>query len=180
MLTKEIIDNFICGDKDGFDAIYKAYSSGMYMLCLRYTRCDDDAQDVLQEAFIKVFRYRKQYDADKPIGAWIKTIVIRTALNYIRENYRFQLTDNDYHFDESVINEESNNEDSTEMKQKLIKVLQALPEGYRTVFNLFAIDNLSHKEIAEYLGISEGTSKSQYSKAKNMIRQMLQMEKIAS
>jgi RNA polymerase sigma-70 factor, ECF subfamily len=135
VITEEIINNFIQGEKEGFDKIYEAYSSGMYMLCLRYTRCDDDAKDVLQEAFIKVFRYRNQYHADKPIGPWIKTIVIRTALNYIKEQYRFKLTDDDLFFDE-VQNQEDMEDKTNDMKLRLLKVLQQLPEGYRTIFNL--------------------------------------------
>lgn len=178
-ITKAIIDSFVKGEKLGFDTLYGSYSPGMYAICLRYTRCDDDAQDVLQEAFIKIYKNRDKYDTTKEIGPWIKTIVIRTALNYIKEQYRYSLTADDSHFDQvEVISVE---EDPTmDQKQQLMLILQGLPDGYRTIFSLYTIDNLTHKEIAEYLGISEGTSKSQYSKAKKMIKERLLEKKLAS
>lgn len=178
MIAKEVLEAFIKGEKKGFDQIYASYSPGMFMICLRYTRCNDDAQDVLQEAFIKIYNNRESYDIERPIGAWIKTIVIRSALNYIKEQYRFQLTDDDTFFDHQVHDEIVPEENDT--KARLLAILNKLPDGYRTVFNLYTIDNLTHKEIAEYLGITEGTSKSQYAKAKKMIQGLLQPEKVAS
>ena len=178
MITKEVLDDFIKGKKEAFDTIYKSYASGMYGICLRYARCADDAQDILQETFIKVFNNKKQYDVSKPIGAWIKTITIHEALNYIKRNYnRFILTENEGDFNESI---ESSFEvdDQAELKAKLLSILNKLPDGYRTIFNLYTIDNLTHKEIGEYLEISEGTSKSQYFKAKKMIQTLLASEKI--
>ena len=178
MIAKEVVQAYIAGDKKGFDEIYSAYSPGMFMICLRYTRCKDDAQDVLQEAFIKIYNKRESFDIERPIGPWIKTIVIRTALNYIKENYKFQLTDDANYFDQVTFEESAS--DNQDLKKKLLDVLNKLPDGYRTVFNLYTIDNLTHKEIAQYLDISEGTSKSQYSKAKKMIKGLLQPETIAS
>ena len=177
MITKEVLTEFIKGDKAAFDKIYAAYSKGMFGICLRYTRCEDDAKDVLQDSFIKIYRSRESFDPELSIGAWIKTITIRTALNYIRENYRMVLTDNDQRFDR-IVQEEEDTSYNSEMKLKLLQLLQHLPDGYRTVFNLYTIDNLTHKEIAEHLGITEGTSKSQYFKAKKMLQSMLETEKV--
>lgn len=179
MITKEIIQAYIQGDETSFDKIYQDYSPGMYFICLRYTRCQDDAKDVLQDSFIKVFKNRSQFDIEQPIGPWIKTITIRTALNYIKENYKLTLVDNESYFDASD-EVDNSGEILNEMKQKLLMVLNGLPDGYRTVFNLYTIDNLTHKEIGEYLNISEGTSKSQYAKAKKMIKQLLASNKVAS
>jgi RNA polymerase sigma-70 factor (ECF subfamily) len=165
------------GDKAAFDSIYAAYSSGMFGICLRYTRCHDDAQDVLQDSFIKLYQTRERFNPELSIGAWIKTITIRTALNYIKDHYRLILTDNDMKFDQ-IISEEEMDCDTQDLKEKLLQTLQKLPDGYRTVFNLYTIDNLTHKEIAEHLNISEGTSKSQYFKAKKMIHQLLESEKV--
>jgi len=148
----------------------------MYGVCLRYTRCADDAQDVLQETFIKVYRNCGQYSLDKPLAAWIKTITINTALSYIRKTYRFELHEDDIFFDEQQEMELAT-EDHELLKRQLLNVLNKLPDGYRTVFNLFVIENLTHKEIAEHLGISDNTSKTQYFKAKRMIQQLLQSEK---
>ena len=151
----------------------------MFSICLRYTRCNDDAQDVLQEAFIKIYNNRDKFDPERHIGAWIKTITIRAALNYIKDQSRYSLTDDEAVFDQPVEETVSIN-DQVELKNKLMIVLNRLPDGYKMVFNLYAVDNLTHKEIAEYLNISEGTSKSQYSKAKKMIRELLNSEKLAS
>lgn len=179
VITKGVIEKFVAGKKEGFDTIYKAYAPGMYSICLRYTRCEDDANDVLQETFIRIYQKRDKFDPSKEIGPWIKTITIRTALNYIKTNYRFSLTDDDTIFDGGMgISEPAGK--TTDLKAKLMSVLAKLPEGYRTVFTLYTIDNLTHKEIAGYLNISEGTSKSQYSKAKKMIKELLQTEKMAS
>ncbi len=179
MIARDVIEAFIEGKKDGFDRIYEAYSPGMFIISLRYTRCKDDAEDVLQETFIKIFNNRDKYDIERPIGAWIKTITIRTALNYIKEHYKFDLKDDESYFDKAIQLDSQENPQQ-DLKNKLIAVLNRLPDGYRTIFNLYTIDNLTHKEIASYLGVSEGTSKSQYSKAKKMIKQLLQTERVAS
>ncbi|MEN9997206.1 MAG: hypothetical protein RI922_196 [Bacteroidota bacterium] len=177
MIAKEVLIKFVEGDKLAFDQIYAAYSSGMFGVCLRYTRCRDDAQDVLQDSFIKLYQTRERFNPELSIGAWIKTITIRTALNYIKDQYRMVLTDNDMKFDQLVLEEEAEL-DNRELKERLLQLLQQLPDGYRTVFNLYTIDNLTHKEIAEHLNISEGTSKSQYFKAKKMIQILLESEKV--
>ena len=174
MLTKETEEQFSKGNRKAFDAVYAAYSAAMYGLCLRYTRCSDDAQDVLQEAFIKVYKSCEQYSLDKPLAAWIKTITINTALTYIKKNYRFELHEDDSFFDEQQ-EVEFDTENQEQLKKKLIQILNELPDGYRTVFNLFVIENLTHKEIAEYLSISESTSKTQYFKAKKMILGLLEV-----
>jgi RNA polymerase sigma factor (sigma-70 family) len=174
VLTKEIEEQFTKGDRKAFDAVYAAFSAAMFALCLRYTRCSDDAQDVLQEAFIKVYKSCDQYSMDKHLAAWIKTITINTALSYIKKNYRFELHEDDDFFDEQQ-EVHFDQEDQENLKNKLIRILNELPDGYRTVFNLFVIDNLTHKEIAEYLSISESTSKTQYFKAKKMIHSLLEV-----
>lgn len=173
MLTKEIEEQFTKGNRKAFDVVYAAFSGAMFALCLRYTRCADDAQDVLQEAFIKVYRSCGQYSTDRPLAAWIKTITINTALSYIKKNYRFELHEDDDFFDEQhEIRFDA--EDQEQLKKKLLQILNELPDGYRTIFNLFVIENLTHKEIAEYLSISESTSKTQYFKAKKMIHSLLE------
>lgn len=176
MITREIVIGFSKGEKAAFDKIYAAFSASMFGVCLRYARCRDDAQDMLQESFIKLYNSRESINIEMPIAPWLKTITIRTALNYIKKNYSDILVENELKFDEAMI-EVENEVDKQELMEKLIKILQQLPDGYRTVFNLYTIDNLTHKEIAEYLSISEGTSKSQYFKAKKMIQELLAFEK---
>jgi RNA polymerase sigma-70 factor, ECF subfamily len=172
VITEEILIDFVNGKQTAFDAIYKAYAPGMYGICLRYSRCSDDAQDILQEAFIKIYKNKKSYDTTKPIGAWIKTITIHEAINYIKRSYKMVLTDKDIAI-EDLSSEDDQSEEHELLKKKLLSILNQLPDGYRTVFNLYTIDNLTHIEIAEFLNISVGTSKSQYFKAKKMIQQLL-------
>ena len=178
MISKQTLVDFTKGKKYAFDEIYSSYAPGMYAICLRYTRCEDDAQDVLQETFIKVFKNQQQYQLTSPIGAWIKSITINTALTYIQKTYKYQLHEDENVFDELVL-EEEDKISIDDLRAKLMLILSKLPEGYRLVFSLFAIENLSHKEIAEYLGISENTSKTQYFKAKKHIQKILESEKIA-
>jgi RNA polymerase sigma-70 factor (ECF subfamily) len=177
VITEEISRKFKDGDRKAFDAVYAAFSAAMYGVCLRYTRCADDAQDVLQEGFIKVYKHCSQYSLDKPLAAWIKTIMINTALTYIKKTYRFELHDEERYFDEQheMVFE---SDDQEILKKQLLAILNKLPDGYRTVFNLFVIENLTHKEIAEHLGVSENTSKTQYFKAKKMIQSLLETETI--
>ncbi|TNE54615.1 MAG: sigma-70 family RNA polymerase sigma factor [Bacteroidetes bacterium] len=177
-ITEQIIQDFRQGKKSAFDRIYASYAPGMYAICLRYARCEDDAQDILQESFIKVYTKREQFRSDNSIGAWIKRITINSALSYIQTNYRLQLSDEERTFDQAILQNQDNEQNERQKVDQLMKVLQALPIGYRTVFNLFVIDNLSHQEIAEYLGISESTSKSQLFKAKKMIRELLKQETV--
>jgi RNA polymerase sigma-70 factor (ECF subfamily) len=176
MITSDIVIGFSKGEKAAFDKIYAAFSASMFGVCLRYARCRDDAQDMLQESFIKLYNARESVNPEMPIAPWIKTITIRTALNYIQKNYSIVLIDNELKFDKAIF-EVENELDKQALMDKLLKILQQLPDGYRTVFNLYTIDNLTHKEIAEYLSISEGTSKSQYFKAKKMIHELLAVEK---
>ncbi len=159
--------------------MYNAYSGAMYGICLRYARCADDAQDMFQEAFIRVYNYAGTYDVGKSFPAWMKTIFINTSISYIRKNYRVILKEDDSFFDESIIHDNLNEDETTNLKQKLLQILNQLPDGYRTVFNLFVIDNLTHKEIGEYLNISENTSKTQYFKAKKLIQQLLNAETVS-
>ncbi|MBU3659312.1 MAG: sigma-70 family RNA polymerase sigma factor [Flavobacteriales bacterium] len=176
MITKEVIIGFSKGEKAAFDKIYAAFSASMFGICLRYARCRDDAQDILQESFIKLYNSRETINPELPIAPWVKTITIRTALNYIKKNYSTILIDDEMRFDKAVF-EEDIEVDKQVLMDKLITILQHLPDGYRTVFNLYTIDNLTHKEISAYLEISEGTSKSQYFKAKKMIQELLTAEK---
>jgi RNA polymerase sigma-70 factor (ECF subfamily) len=175
---RQKIQDFRQGDKAAFDELYAAFAPWLYGICMRYTRCASDAQDVLQEIFIKVFQSKKQLDPEKDIAPWLKTIAIRVALNYIRDQYKYvPQGDEDFRDDDA---EETEHDMSflRDRRDLLLKALQQLPEGYRLVFSLYAVDNLTHKEIAAYLGIAEGTSKSQYAKAKMNLKQILESSKL--
>lgn len=176
MDKKQLTADFIRGDKAAFDWIYANYAKGMYAICLRYTRNQDEAADILQEAFIKVYEKRSLFNPEFEIGPWVKRIVINQAINHYRSNRRFDLVEDDGFFEEPE--ELVEIEDLQNVKEALIAVLRDLPEGYRTVFNMYVIDNLTHQEIAEYLGVSVNTSKTQLLKARKMIRQKLEERNI--
>lgn len=177
MITDKVLIDFTKGEKYAFDEIYSSYAPGMYGICLRYTRCEDDAKDVLQETFIKVFSNKKQYNPESPIGAWIKTITINTALTFIKTTYKYVLHEDEKAFD-ALVWEKEDGMEVEDMRAKLLSILNRLPDGYRVIFNLFTVDNLTHKEIAAHLNISESTSKSQYFKAKKFIQKILESEKM--
>ena len=126
-----------------------------------------EAEDVLQESFIKVFEKLNQWKGDGPLGGWIRTIVVNTSLTRIKNNKKFKL---DKNIDEAA-GLTDNNEDQLEALQAedLMKLIAQMPDGYKTVFNLFVVEGYGHKEIADMLGVSESTSKTQFLKAKNWL-----------
>lgn len=171
---EENIEEFIKGNKKAFDRVYKKYSPSMFGICMRYANCKDDAQEILQETFIKVYENREKVNPSLPLGPWIKTITIRTAINFLKTQKKMVLKDNEQFFEpvQEIVTENK----TEDMKVKLLRLLAEMPEGYRTIFNLFVVDNLTHKEISDYLEITEGTSKSQLAKAKNWIKNKLETE----
>jgi RNA polymerase sigma factor (sigma-70 family) len=166
---EENIEGFIKGNKKAFDGVYQKYSPSMFGICMRYANCRDDAQEILQEAFIRVYENREKMNPELPIGPWIKTITIRAAINFLKVQKRTLRTEKEDFFEGQQELSVPENETSDE-KNLLLKLLTEMPAGYRTVFNLFVLDNLTHQEIAQYLEITEGASKSQLAKAKNWIR----------
>ncbi len=157
-------------DRKAQQALYDYYCKKMFAVCLRYCRKAEDAEDVLQEAFVKVFTKISSFRNESSLYFWIKKIVINTALNYQRSKlYLYPMVDvNDLHY----LSDKDFTLDNIHYKD-LIKLLQSLPDGCRVIFNLYAVEGFQHKEIAEMLGISIGTSKSQYSRAKLLLKEKL-------
>jgi RNA polymerase sigma-70 factor (ECF subfamily) len=160
---------FIRGNKKAFDTIYNGFSNAMYSICLRYTKNTDEAADILQDAFIKIYENRKKFKPEFELASWIKRIVINTAIDHYNKNKKLILIEDDSYF-EIESEDDINTESIEDIKTNLIKVLQNLPEGYRTIFNLYVIDNLTHQEISQFLNISINTSKSQLSRARKMLK----------
>ncbi len=179
MLSEEDIDNFIQGKECGFSRVYDEYSRGMYSVCFRYLQSTKDAEDALQESFIKIFNSRESFDKNKNIGAWIKTITIRTTLDLIKKKQYFRDFIKNQPSDPFIFDNEEERHTHLNFQENLKQILNEIPKGYSTIFQLYVIENLSHEEIANYLGISIGTSKSQLSHAKKMIRSKLTRLKIA-
>ncbi len=140
----------------------------MYGVCLRYARNCDDAKDILHDGFIKVFSYIADFKGEGSFEGWIRKIMVRTAINvYRRHNSRWFSMDEDINININET-EEVTIEDSLSYDE-LIKHINSLPDGYRMVFNLYVIEGYKHHEIAEMLGISESTSKTQLLKARKML-----------
>jgi RNA polymerase sigma factor (sigma-70 family) len=158
------------GDRKAQQALYEAYSRKMYAVSLRYAKNQDDADDILQEAFVKVFKNIGSFRQESSLYFWIKRIVINTALNYQRSKlYLYPMVDVQ---DLTYLAEQEFTLSDHNLKD-LLKMLQELPDGCRVIFNLYAIEGFQHKEIADMLGISIGTSKSQYARAKSLLREKI-------
>lgn len=177
MTEENLVIGCVKGDPVAQKALYQQFARKMMSICMRYAHNRDQAQDMLQDGFVKVFQKIDHYRGDGPLGGWIARTMVNTALDHIRRNkpydHSLDLTEAEHlhHEDEHVLSSMSTDE--------LLELIQALPTGYRTVFNLFAIEGYAHKEIAERLGISENTSKSQFMKARAYLRKLLPKEAAA-
>ncbi len=155
------------GEKRGQEKLYRLVASQMYALCLRYMGNEDDARDVMQDGFIKVFNKITQYSGKGSLEGWIRKIMVNTALEKFRSKPNVVYLDDSYNTIEN-----SGNDDAIQQlnAEEILKLIQKLSPAYRMVFNLFAIEGYSHSEIAEKLGISEGTSKSNLSRARVILQ----------
>lgn len=151
--------------------MYKWYAPKMFGICLRYAKSQMEAEDVLQEGFIKVFRYLKNYRSDGPLEGWIRRTMVNTAINFYKKKLRYQ-KDISLEQTEPFNTDEESALDKLSAKE-LLEFVQELPDGYRMVFNLNIIEGYTHKEIGEMLNISENTSKSQLSRARGVLQTKL-------
>ena len=161
------------GHRQAQRQLYDMFSSDMYVVCLRYCKNDEEAQDILQESFVKVFKNISSFRGDSKLYHWIKRIVINTALNQQR-NKRYLYPIIDIKENHSVSDDEYAVADFN--WKELLKMVMSLPEGCRVIFNLYAIEGYNHREIAKMLDISEGTSKSQYSRARQLLQKRIKNE----
>ncbi len=158
-------------DPKAQEAFYNLYKGKLLGVCRRYARTAMEAEDIFQEAFIKIFNKINDLQKPESVSFWVKSLVERTAIDHYRQNVNSrQLTDyqeiEEYSdHDISVI--------STLSHEEIIQIINQLPDGYRMVVNMYLIDGYEHREIAQLLGISEGTSKSQLSRAKAILRKNL-------
>ncbi|NRA13272.1 MAG: sigma-70 family RNA polymerase sigma factor [Crocinitomicaceae bacterium] len=140
-------------------------------VALRYASSEDAAEDILQESFIRVFKNLKAYKDKGSLGGWIRVITVNTSLELYRKDKTREKHYNEVQLDSS--NEVSEDALRTIALEDLLKKIQALPTGYRLVFNLYAIEGFNHREIAKKLNYTEGTSKSQYARAKKLLQKMI-------
>ncbi len=166
----DIIEGCILGNPRMQKALYVKYSPKMFGVCLRYAGNEDDAKDILQDGFIKIFNNISRFKAIGSFEGWIRRIIVNTAIEQFRKkNNLFSVNELT---SEKIEDGNADGLEKLEAKE-LLGLIQSLPIGYRTVFNLYAIEGFTHKEIGEILKINEGTSKSQYARAKTWLKDKL-------
>lgn len=174
---RSVIEGCVSGDRVSQKKIYELYYGKMMGVCMRYTKDTDRAQDILQDALIKVFANIGKYDFKGSFEGWVRRIVVNTAIDFFRRSKKdFMLLGENQSIEE--YSEELDDEDDSEDKydfepQEIMDAMQKLSPAYRVIFNMYVFENLTHKEIAEKLEISVGTSKSNFSKAKKNIQRLL-------
>jgi RNA polymerase sigma factor (sigma-70 family) len=153
------------------EMLYRRYAKAMYNLCLIYESDRDNAKDILQEAFIKIFRNMESFDTKGSLKGWMKKIITNTAIDHFRKNYY----EAQFIPIENIVHHCSNEESVASIlnTKDIISQVNRLPKGARMIFQLYAIEGYTHKEIANLLNISEGTSKSQINRAKQLLQQWI-------
>ena len=171
----------IKGDRKSQKLLYESFYSKMLVVCMRYATDYNEAQDILHEGFIKVFSKLKSFKNKGSLEGWIRRIIVNSAIDYIRNKRKLifdhkekSIIDNIAADDEFTVEQEYEKKITAEL---IIELIQKLSPAYQTVFNLYVIEGYTHKQIAERLGISEGTSKSNLAKAKIRLREMFEKNK---
>ena len=166
---EELVRESIAGNRRFQEMLYKKFCWKMMGVCMRYAKNREEAEDFLQEGFVKVFIHLRTYKAQGALEGWIRRVIVNTTLDALRKkSLMFKVVD----IEEA---EELHAEDflGEVSVQDLVNMIQELAPGYRTVFNLFAVEGYTHKEIGVRLGISEGTSKSQFAMARKILREKI-------
>jgi RNA polymerase sigma factor (sigma-70 family) len=169
--TEELITRCQDNDRQAQELLYRQYSSVLYGMCLKYAPNQMEAEDNLQDAFITIFQRIGQYQGKGSFEGWMKRIAINTVLQKYRQKRLYDLPADD--LIEEKLDEDLDDGSATLPLPFLLSIIQELPERYRLVFNLYVLDGHTHKEIAELLGISDGTSKSNLARARQLLQQKI-------
>lgn len=181
----DIVQGCLKNEKFFQELLYNQHSRKMFGICMRYAPDRDVANDIFQEGFIKVFRSLHQFKGDSALSSWMYRIFVSTAINYIQRQIKPRM---EVSLNENLNNYESSDEISDDEKEhwlnhintdEALEMVQKLPEKYRLIINLYAVDKHNHKEIAELLNINETSSRSQLSRARKLLSEMLK-QNIAS
>ncbi len=161
------------GDQQSMFRLYKLYVQAMYNTCIRMVSNQYDAEDIIQESFVKAFKNLDSFRGESSFGSWLKRIVINQSITFIKSK-KLEFTD----FDNlQIVSDEPEKSNFPEIEPgKIHESIKTLPEKARVVLNLYLLEGYRHKEIAEILNISESTSKSQYLRAKQLLREKLEKE----
>jgi RNA polymerase sigma factor (sigma-70 family) len=172
--ANDLITRCIAGDSKAEFELYKQYAKAMYNVCLRICNHETEAQDILQEAFITAFKKINSFRQESTFGAWLKKIVVNTAINQVRKRRIdfVQMEQVRGMADETEREKNAQEQEIYEVEQVKMAI-RKLPDGFRVVLSLYLLEGYDHAEIADILGISESTSKSQYNRAKAKLRELL-------
>lgn len=166
----DLIEGCIRGDRKMQRELYNRYAPKMYGLCLRYASNSEEAEDILQEGFIKVFNKIGSFRKEGSFEGWMRRIFVNTAIEQFRKKIHLQpITE----YEENTVEGKYLSVLDSMAEKDIIQLVQQLSPGYRTVFNMYVVEGYTHKQIADALGISEGTSKSQLSRAKQILQELV-------
>ncbi|MCB0761356.1 MAG: RNA polymerase sigma factor [Flavobacteriales bacterium] len=175
-IHKDLVERCRRGDAKAQHELYHAYAQAMYNVAYRIVNDRFEAEDILQECFVTVFRKLDTFRGDSSFGAWLKRVVINRSINTVkRRKMEFDRMDENNNEPVYVEEEETESEWTNYTVADVKKAMAELPEGYRVVFSLFMFEDWSHQEIAEELGITESTSKSQLNRAKKKLKELICM-----
>ncbi|MDX2063954.1 MAG: sigma-70 family RNA polymerase sigma factor [Bacteroidia bacterium] len=175
--VEALVQRARAGERKAQHQLYQRYNAAMYNIALRMVNDPDQAHDVLQEAFVNAFRYLEGFKGDATFGAWLKRIVVNTALHHQKKKRLNVVPLEDYHANRTVDDSPQPgvaDDEQSYTVQRVRAAVAQLPEGYRNVLTLYLFEGYDHEEVAGILGISEGTSKSQYNRAKAKLKQLLE------
>lgn len=167
-----LVSDCLKGNPKAQKAFFDKFAPKMMTVCLRYMKSSEEAEDMLQDAMIKVFHYLDRYKNEGSLEGWIRRIIVNTCLDQIRKNSKLigvqSTEDVEYKLssDDKILEHMA--------AAELLSLIQKMPDGYRVVFNMFAIEGFSHQEIAQHLNITESTSKSQYLRARAYLRERIE------
>ena len=167
----DLIQGCINGDRQMQNILYQLFSPKMYGVCLRYAGNENDANDILQEGFIKVFKNLEKFRSEGSFEGWVRRIFVNTAIEHYRKKVKLY---NVSEAQENIVVDPGLNALDNLATKDILKLVDELSPGYKTVFNMHVIEGYSHKEIADLLGITEGTSKSQLARAKGVLKKSLE------
>jgi RNA polymerase sigma factor (sigma-70 family) len=165
---KQLIEGCVNGNRQSQNQLYNLLMPKMFVVCLRYSKNREEAEEILQEGFIKVFEFIHQYKFNGPFAGWVRKIMVNCALQKYRGNRQMHAVVN---IDTTALEQRGNEDIISQIGTKeLLKMVQQLSPAYRTIFNLYVLEGMKHREIAKHLGISEGTSKSNLSDARAFLQ----------
>jgi RNA polymerase sigma-70 factor, ECF subfamily len=176
LIENNLIRNCIEGDRHSQSALYAMFAPKMFVACLRYSKNREEAEDILQEGFLKVFQFLHQFREEGSLEGWIRKIMVNCALQKLRNKSRLAPVLNIESYNEQLVLQE--HIESKISSKELLQMIMSLPPAYKMVFNLYVFDGYRHKEIAELLGISEGTSKSNLSDARTLLQKQLNKKNV--